>query len=49
MNNQGFLLADHARTDREAFEDALGNKYELLDQKKYKSLNLYQYKKKRVE
>ncbi len=47
MNNQGFLLADHARTDREAFEEALAKKYELLDHKKYKSLNLYQDRKKR--
>jgi len=47
--NLWFVLADHARTDREAFEETLGKKYELLDQKKYKSLNLYQYRKKRVE
>lgn len=47
--NLWFVLADHARTDREAFEETLEKKYELLDQKKYKSLNLYQYRKKKAE
>ena len=41
-----FVLADHARSNKEGLEKTLGDKYELVDEKRYKSLNLYQYKEK---
>ena len=43
--NLWLVLADHARTEREALEDAMRQRYKLVDQKKYKLLNLYKYRK----
>lgn len=43
--NLWLVLADHARTEREALEDAMRQRYKLVDQQKYKSLNLYKYRK----
>lgn len=45
--NLWVVLANHARTKKELFEKAMSEKYEVLDQKKYKSLNLYKYRKKK--
>lgn len=44
-----FVLANHARTDREAFEQTLGEKYQLLGEKEFKSLNLYHYRKRQAQ
>lgn len=46
--NLWLVIADHARTKKRVLEDAMKQKYDLLDQKKYKSLNLYKYQKKQV-
>lgn len=43
--NLWFILADHAFTRRKAFEKVMNERYKLVDQKKYKSLNLYKYRK----
>ncbi|GJM16418.1 MAG: hypothetical protein DHS20C13_17450 [Thermodesulfobacteriota bacterium] len=47
--NLWLVLADHARTKRKAIEDAMLQRYDLVDQKKYKLLNLYKYQKKKVQ
>ena len=44
--NLWVVLAAHAGTKKEFLEQVLGQRYDLLSQKKYKSLNLYQYRKK---
>lgn len=47
--NLWLVLADHAQTQKQAFEKVMNERYKLVDQKKYKSLNLYKYHKKRAE
>ena len=44
--NLWVVLAAHGGTKKKDIEEALGQRYDLLSQKKYKSLNLYQYRKK---
>jgi hypothetical protein len=46
--NLWVVLAAHGGTKKKDLEEALGQRYDLLSQKKYKSLNLYRYGKKRA-
>lgn len=44
--NLWLVMADHSRVKKEAIEDDMSRRYELEDEKKFKSLNLYKYRKK---
>lgn len=47
--NLWLVLAKHARTQIELFEKVMGEKYDLLQEKEFKSIKLYKYRKKKAE